>query len=171
MTPAADNIKIRDAGEDDLSALLALNEAVVPNVNSLDTEQFHDLCGQAAYFRVAVADGGRVPAAFLVGLTEQATYSSPNFLWFRTNYSRFAYVDRIAVAEAFRRRGLASALYDDFEAAFRAVRPMLACEVNLRPPNPASMDFHRRKGFTLAGSQVIDDGKKKVAMLVKILRD
>jgi predicted GNAT superfamily acetyltransferase len=60
-------------------------------------------------------------------------------------------------------------LYDDFETAFRHRVPLLACEVNLRPSNPASMEFHRRRGFIQAGSQVIDNGNKEVAMMVKQL--
>jgi len=31
------------------------------------------------------------------------------------------------------------------------------------------MEFHRRRGFRLVGSQLIDDGNKEVAMLVKEL--
>ena len=36
--------------------------------------------------------------AFLLAFDEASDYDSPNFLWFRERYPRFAYVDRIAVA-------------------------------------------------------------------------
>jgi predicted GNAT superfamily acetyltransferase len=121
---------------------------------------------EAAYFRVAVADSA--PAAFLIGLTPDADYQSLNFHWFCNKYARFAYIDRVAVSEAARRRGLGAALYRDFEHVF-ARCALLACEVNLRPANEASMEFHRRMGFQLVGSQTIDGGAKEVAMLIKNL--
>lgn len=161
-------IDIRDAVPADLPAVLALNEAAVPHVNSISLEQMADFREHAAYFRVATVDG--VIAAFLVGLTPEADYGSPNFRWFCRNYAEFGYIDRVAVAESARRLGLASALYDDFERHFDGRVPMLTCEVNLRPANAASMAFHLRRGFARVGSQEIDNGDKEVAMLVKGLR-
>lgn len=160
---------IREVAPGDLDAVLEMNEKAVPHVNSLRMEEMRELRNQSAYFRVAAAGGSGVPAAFLIGFTPDARYGSPNFLWFCRNYPSFAYIDRVAVAEDARRHGLASALYDDFERHFSGRFPMLACEVNLRPSNPASMEFHLRQGFRQAGSQVIDQGAKEVAMMVKAL--
>lgn len=160
---------IREPAPEELDAVLGLNESSVPHVNSLKVEQIRDLRDQAAYFRVAAAGDSGDVAAFLLGLTPDARYGSPNFLWFCRNYPAFAYIDRIAVAEHARRLGLASALYRDFERHFAGRFPMLACEVNLRPANPPSMEFHLRHGFRQVGSQVIDRGAKEVAMMVKPL--
>jgi uncharacterized protein len=160
---------IREVAPGELDAVLEMNEKAVPHVNSLQMEEMLELRNQSAYFRVAAAGGSGAPEAFLIGLTPDARYGSPNFLWFCRNYPSFAYIDRVAVAEDARRHGLASALYDDFERHFRARFPMLACEVNLRPSNPASMEFHLRQGFRQVGSQVIDQGAKEVAMMVKAL--
>jgi hypothetical protein len=160
--------EIRDATPADLPAVCVMNEAAVPHVNSLSAAAMQDLYEQAAWFRVAVR-ADECLSAFLIGLTPEARYDSPNFLWFRRNYPSFAYIDRIAVAADAKRNGLGTALYDDFEAAFRDRAPLLVCEVNLRPANPASMEFHRRRGFAQASSQVIDNGNKEVAMLVKRL--
>jgi hypothetical protein len=161
--------EIRDVTPGDLEAVLAMNESAVPHVNSLKIAEMHDLHDQAAYFRVAAAHDHGSISAFLVGLTPDAAYSSPNFLWFCRNYPAFAYIDRIAVAENARRHGLASALYGDFERYFAARFPLLACEINLRPSNPASMAFHLRRGFRQVGSQTIEQDKKEVAMMVKTL--
>lgn len=159
-------IVIRDVLPDELSIILAMNEAAVPHVNHIDLAQMQKFSAEAAYFRVALADGQ--PAAFLVGLRPDADYHSPNFRWFCAHYPDFAYIDRVAVSETARRRGLGAALYRDFEQIFaRCAR--LACEVNLRPANEASMEFHRRMGFEQVGSQTIDDGAKEVALLIKNL--
>lgn len=158
---------IRDVRPADLPTVLTMNEAAVPHVNSIDLTQMRKFADEAAYFRVALADDEL--AAFLVGLRPDADYHSPNFLWFRQRYDDFAYIDRVAVSEAARRRGLAAALYRDFEATFADCCPCLACEVNLRPANDASMQFHRRMGFEQVGAQTIDGGAKEVAMLIKRL--
>lgn len=161
------SIEIRDVADDELPALLAMNEASVPEVGSISLVRMKDFYDHAPYFRVALADDS--VAAFLVGLTPDAAYESPNFRWFCRKYESFAYIDRIAVSDRSRRRGLGSALYRDFESCFTGRVPRLACEVNLRPPNEPSMAFHRRHGFVQVGSQQLDAEDKEVAMLVKEL--
>lgn len=156
---------IRDVQSGDLEAVLALNEASVPHVNSVPMAQMEQFRREAAYFRVALVDGA--VAAYLVGLTPDADYGSLNFRWFKARYGDFAYVDRVAVAEHARRLRLGSALYEDFERHFAGRVPRLACEVNLRPPNEVSMAFHRRHGFEQVGEQAVDG--KIVAMMVKQL--
>ncbi|HEX7062261.1 MAG TPA: GNAT family N-acetyltransferase [Woeseiaceae bacterium] len=158
-------IGIRDVRPEELEAILALNEAAVPHVNSVPLAQLEKFRREAAYFRVAVV-GGRI-GGFLVGLTPEADYASPNFLWFRRRYAAFGYVDRVAIAEDARRFGLGSRLYADFEGHFRGHVPRLVCEVNLVPPNEPSMRFHERHGFAKVGEQAVDG--KIVAMLVKEL--
>ena len=46
-----------------------------------------------------------------------------------------------------------------------AARPLLACEVNEQPPNPASMAFHERFGFAAVGRQETEGGTKQVALM------
>lgn len=160
-------IEIRDVETADLEAVLALNEAAVPHVNSVPMAQMEKFRREAAYFRVALADG--TVAGYLVGLTPDADYESLNFRWFKQRYDDFGYVDRVAVADHARRLGLGSALYADFERHFTGRAPRLACEVNLKPPNEPSMRFHRRHGFVQVGEQPVDG--KIVAMLVKELQE
>lgn len=45
--------------------------------------------------------------------------------------------------------------------------PVLACEVNLDPPNPRSLEFHRRFGFEQVGMQKTEGGKKTVSLMTK----
>jgi uncharacterized protein len=78
-------------------------------------------------------------------------------------------VDRIAITGSARRLGLATALYEDFERRFASLAPLMACEVNLRPANDASMTFHLGRGFCRVGSQETEGGNKEVALLVRDL--
>ena len=109
------------------------------------------------------------PAAYLVGFRPGTAYTSPNYLWFCDRYDDFAYVDRVAVAGFARRTGIATQLYEDFARAMPPSVGMMTCEVNVRPPNDSSMDFHTRMGFRQVGSLASDDGEKEVAMLLKDL--
>ena len=159
---------IRDITRADLYAVLALNQSEVPHVGGLEMIALQDFQATAVYFRAATSDEGEI-LAFLVGLGPGADYASLNYRWFSERYEKFAYIDRIAVAENARRRGIAAALYEDFAEASRSWSPMLCCEVNLLPPNPGSMAFHERLGFSRAGTLETQGGAKKVALLVKDL--
>lgn len=150
---------------DGLDAILALNNAHASELSFLTPESLSALLGQAfRATRIGKAD------AFLIGLDQAAAYASPNFLWFRARHPRFAYVDRVAVAPGARGRGLARRLYADFfGAAFRAGHTLVACEVNRRPPNPASDAFHAALGFESVGEADIYAGERTVRYLVRRL--
>ncbi len=109
-------------------------------------------------------------AAFLLAFDQDADYDSPNYLWFRERYPRFVYVDRIVVAAAMRKRGLANRLYEDlFRAARVAGHERVVCEVNSDPPNPVSDAFHAALGFVEVGHAAIHGGAKTVRYLVRPL--
>jgi predicted GNAT superfamily acetyltransferase len=158
---------IRDVATADLDAVLSLNQSEVPHVGSLDLDKMRWYAANASYFRVATS--GDVLAAYLVGFRPGTTYTSPNYLWFCDRYDDFAYVDRVAVADFARRTGIATRLYADFAGSVPDSVEYMTCEVNVRPPNESSMDFHRRLGFEQVGSLVSGNGAKEVAMLLKIL--
>ena len=161
------HFEIVDVQWQQLPEVLALNEQEEPHVGKVDLGQMQWFATNAAYFRVAMS-GDRL-AAFLIGLRPGSLYQSPNYRWFSDRYKDFAYVDRVAVASAFRRHGLASQLYDDFAASVPASVTLMACEVNVRPANDESMRFHERLGFRQVGTQETENGAKEVALLVKSL--
>jgi len=159
---------IRDVEASDLDAVLGLNEAVVPAVNSLVPDQMRWFFDHAPYFRV-IDIGGQI-GSFLIGLRPGLGYASPNYRWFSERYDDFGYVDRVAVADHARRLGLASRLYSDFTASLPDSVTIMTCEVNIRPRNDGSMRFHERLGFERVGTQQIDEGRKEVALLAQQLR-
>ncbi|MDZ7668499.1 MAG: GNAT family N-acetyltransferase [Gammaproteobacteria bacterium] len=161
-------ITIAAAGDSDYAALLALNDAAVPHVNSIALAKLEHLHRQSAYLGVA-RDAAGAPAGFLLALTETADYDSMNFGYFQRSYARFLYVDRIVVGAAHRRLGVGAALYADLARQIPADCPLLTCEVNLRPPNPGSLAFHRQMGFEPLGEQDTEGGEKRVCLLAKRL--
>lgn len=160
---------IRRYREDDAEAVKALNAACVPEVGPLDDQRLAGFADWAPYFKVVELDGAIV--GLLVGLGEDAPYGSPNFGWFVERHPRFAYVDRVAVAEDHRGAGWGPALYRDFEAwAVDNQKPMLCAEVNVEPPNPRSLRFHEIYGFETVGQfEPTGSPDYRVAMVVKPL--
>src|ERR1700733_7631336 len=74
-------IAIRKVREHKLDSIFALNNAAGATILPLDAARIREFYEQAAYFRVAEADGHL--AGFLIALRENAAYDSPNFLWFQ----------------------------------------------------------------------------------------
>lgn len=161
-------ITIGAAGAADYPALLTLNDAAVPHVNSIPLAKLEHLHGQSSYLGVARDASGTV-AGFLLALAENAEYDSLNFGYFQRTYPRFVYVDRIVVSAEHRRLGVGAALYADLARRLAADCPVLTCEVNIRPPNPGSMAFHRQMGFEPVGEQNTEGGGKRVCLLAKRL--
>ncbi len=145
-------------------AALALNNAHAVELSWLERARFDVLIARAFY-------AGRISdQAFLLAFDQAADYDSPNFLWFRTRYLRFIYVDRIVVSSSARGQGHARRLYEDlFAATRRAGHDLIVCEVNSRPPNPASDAFHAALGFHEVGRAAIHDGRKAVRYLRRAL--
>lgn len=160
-------MQILDIAEADLDDVLALNEASLPHVSTMDLERTRWFAANAYYFRVA-----RIHeqfAGFLIGLRPGIDYGSENYRWFCDNYDDFGYIDRVAVDDAVRRQGVASRLYDDFADSLRGKVDVMTCEVNIRPPNESSMRYHELHGFRQVASQQTEGGTKEVAMMEKTL--
>ena len=152
------NFEIHAATPEDHEAILAINAEGVPGVSPLDHGKLSRLAAAADPLWVAV-EGGRV-AAYLIAFPPAADYEGACFLWFRERRPRSLYIDQVAVGSAWRRSGAASALYGALAAAAseRGLEE-LTCEVNLDPPNPQSMAFHRAQGFREVGELMVPDGR------------
>lgn len=152
-----------------IPAVHAMNEDALPHVNSVTSGYFLSQLDNGSYFRAVYAAGA--PVAFLLAMDETADYGSLNFLWFRSRYDRFVYIDRVVVSPTHRRAGLGGRLYADLEQWARGRTPRLACEVNIRPANDPSRRFHEELGFAPVGSQDTDGGRKTVSLMIRELRD
>ena len=161
-------MEIKPAEPGDYAAVLAMNEGALPHVSSLTKSEFSVLAGQCFYFGVAWVDAA--VAGFLMALRPGEAYQSLNYRWFCERYASFVYIDRIVVAPQFNGIGIGRALYADVERAARGVAPILTCEVNLNPPNPESVAFHKKLGFAEVGQLVADEGKL-VSLMVKAVSE
>lgn len=124
--------------------VLALNERDVDLLSPLDAERLTWIVARCAV-AVVVEDGAGV-LGFCLALEPGTDYDSDHYAWFSARHASFLYLDRIAVAERARRRGVGGRLYDACEAHAAPLGRML-CEVNVVPMNATSMAFHVSRGY------------------------
>ena len=161
----APQVRLRPAGPADEEWVLALNLAEEARLSPTDPARLAYLRSRAD--RLDVVEVDAVPVGFVVTFTPDADYDSANFRWFRQRYGdAFCYLDRIALLPTVRRRGVASRVYDELEAA-AATRGRMVLEVNLLPPNPGSLAFHTRRGYAEVGR--LGDEEHLVVLLTKDL--
>ena len=156
-------MKTRPVMPADFADVLALNEESVQYLSPLSLAQLSDLHRQSEFHRVVEA-GGRV-IAFILALRQGADYDSVNYRWFARRYADFLYVDRVVVSRDAHGGGAGSILYRHlFEHACRHGIPVVACEFDVEPPNPASERFHAKFGFVEVGRQSVAGGRKTVSL-------
>ena len=149
------DVRLRPAGREDEDAVLALNLAEEVSLTPMGRDRLAYLRHRADRFDVIEVDGDA--AGFVVTMPPGSDYDSSNYRWFSERYAgAFYYLDRIVLAPAVRRRGVAGRVYDELEAV-AAAYGRLALEVNLLPPNPASLAFHTRRGYVEVGRLGDDD--------------
>jgi predicted GNAT superfamily acetyltransferase len=160
---------IRDLSTADIDRLIELNNAAVPAVSPSDAVGMQRLLDLSA-LALAITDDAGTVLAFAILMTPGVDYESENYRFFQQRGTDFLYVDRIVVAESARNRGLGAELYRAvFDAARQQGRAEVTCEVNVDPPNPGSLRFHGRLGFTEVGRQETKGGSVTVALLAASL--
>ncbi|MBI1779128.1 MAG: GNAT family N-acetyltransferase [Proteobacteria bacterium] len=158
-----DHARIRPARAEDLPAILALNDAAIPHVSAIKQSPLDGPKAGENIFLAAIRD--ERPVGFLLAMTPDADYDSPNFLWFRERGRDLLYVDRIVVEPGLRGSGIGRRLYACAAAMAPKHLVRIGCEVNLQPPNPESLRFHTRIGFREVGRQAFVPGEKEVVYL------
>ncbi len=158
----------RDVADEDLDAVLSLNNQNVPALSPLDAPELARLVALTMVSLVAEVEGAF--AGFCMVMPPGVDYASLNYSWFSAHagdlgYGSFAYLDRIAVAPTARRLGVGRAFYERLSDELGGRVPVLFCEVNLRPRNDVSLAFHEAIGFREVGQQDTDGGNKRVSLL------
>jgi uncharacterized protein len=148
---------LRPMTDSDVPEVLRLNADHVELLSPMDADRLLELRGWASRADVILCDAQ--VAGFVLVFGPGSAYDSENYRWFSARFGpHFDYLDRIVIADRFRRRGLASAVYDAVEAA-AAPRGRLALEVNIDPPNAASLAFHRGRRYEEVG-RLGEDGHR-----------
>jgi uncharacterized protein len=158
-------LRLRELRPADWPATLALNAASVRELSELDEQRLAWIISLAE--RSLAVEHEHALAGFALAIAPDTDYDSENYRWFAARFEDFLYLDRIVVSHEMRRRGIATLLYEAMESAATPLQRMV-CEVNLQPPNPASLAFHRGRGYEEIG-RLRHDGGKLVALMSREL--
>lgn len=141
-------MEIRPLDDDDVDTVLALNQESISALAPMDAAALERFRRLTSLTRVCIIEGE--VAAFAIAYPPGTAYDSINYLWHGDRFDDFIYLDRIAVSSRFRRRGIASSLYDDIEQIAEAHTRMV-CEIYSDPPNTESIAFHLGRGYREVG--------------------
>jgi predicted GNAT superfamily acetyltransferase len=150
---------LRPLAAADLAAVLALNACHQPAVQLLDAATLRGLLEFPGHHLVAADANGEV-RGYLLAIASAADYHDTEISELRRRGSEpFLYICQVVVASAWRGAGIGRAFYTAAaEAARRQGVFQLCSDVNLEPPNPDSLAFHRRLGFVEIGRGTASNG-------------
>jgi predicted GNAT superfamily acetyltransferase len=143
---------VRNIESADLTRVLAINNANTPGVSELTLSELETDIKNCLHALAIDNEQGEV-CAFCITFAPDAPDAGANHRWFADRFESFVYLDRIAIDPTYQNLGLGVLLYQSVEQQMidSAQHSLLCCEVNLEPPNPGSLRFHHRIGFTEVG--------------------
>jgi len=128
-----------------------INQENIPEVGNVsEIEDFKVLVNCSEHTFVYKSE--EVIKAFVLCMREGNSYHSENYKYLSKLFPKFLYVDRIAVQENFRRKGIAKKIYSKVISTAKDNNLDVLCEVNTRPSNEPSLVFHEKMGFEEVGN-------------------
>ncbi len=139
-----------------LEKIFILNQENTPEVGSLSSiEHLRHLIKLSSHQFYVVKDNEI--KGFIICFREKSSYDSPNYKFFSNTESKFLYIDRIAIKDSFRRKGIGKSFYQLIEKIAISKEIPLCCEVNTFPENLISIKFHEDFGFKKIGNREYED--------------
>lgn len=156
---------LRPATASDVASIVDINNSGYPAVPLVHAEEIDALMRLSCMALIAEDDEG-IALGFVMAMDPGQDYDSENYVFFESRFTNHLYIDRIVLTEAARGLGVGSELYERvFQRAKDDGRERVTCEVNLEPPNPGSLRFHRRWGFEDVDTQSTKGGQVVVQLL------
>ena len=139
----------------DLDEIWNINQANIPEVGDVpNLERLEKLINWSSHIIVVRGDD---IAGFIILMREGQTYDSLNYEFFNSQNFPFLYVDRIAIKDGHRRKGLGRKIYEKTINIAKDLDISTCCEVNTIPRNVPSLAFHAGFGFKEVGTKDYDD--------------
>jgi len=162
---------VRNIVGTDVTRVLEINNANTPGVSELTLSELETDIKNCLHALAIDNEHGEV-CAFCITFAPDAPHAGVNHQWFAERYKSFVYLDRIAIDSNHQNRGLGALLHQTVEQRMleSAEHSLLCCEENLEPPNPGSLRFHKRIGFSEVGQHSPQQGYL-VSLLQKFIRD
>ena len=135
----------------DLKEILAINQANIPEVGNIDSiNRLNSLIDWSSHLIVVREEE---IAGFIILMRENQSYDSLNYEFFNSQGYPFLYIDRIAIKEEHRRKGLGQMIYSKTIQIAKEFNLPICCEVNTLPKNEPSLAFHDSFGFEDVGTK------------------
>ena len=139
-----------------LQDIYLINQDNVPAVGSLESiDKLKELLSISSYHSVLLLDKNVI--GFSICFREGTSYWSENYKYFTQGLKNFLYIDRIAIDQNYRREGLGKSMYKDIFSSASHENLRVTAEVNTKPKNQISLDFHNNMGFEQIGERQFDD--------------
>ena len=135
-----------------IKSIYKLNQKNTPEVGTLSSEEElkslikMSSCCFYVSFETAIV-------GFIICLREGSKYTSKNYNFFTNKFSKFLYIDRIAIESSYRRTGIGKKIYSEKELIASLNKIPMCCEVNTIPLNKVSINFHKNFGFDEIGQR------------------
>ncbi len=139
-----------------LQDIYLINQDNVPAVGSLESiDKMKELLSISSYHSVLLLNKNVI--GFSICFREGTSYWSENYKYFTQGLKSFLYIDRIAIDQNYRREGLGKSMYKDIFSSASHENLRVTAEVNTKPKNQISLDFHNNMGFEQIGERQFDD--------------
>ena len=139
----------------DLEEIWNINQENIPEVGDVpNLDRLKKLIDWSSHV-IVVRDNNI--AGFIILMREGQNYDSLNYKFFNSQSFPFLYVDRIAIKDGHRRKGLGRMIYEKTIDIAKDLDVSTCCEVNTIPRNDPSLAFHDTFGFREVGTKDYDD--------------
>ena len=129
-----------------LNEIYLLNQSNTPEVGSLDSVDHLQNLLQMSLLNLFVSNNEEM-IGFIICFKENSNYSSKNYKFFSKREKKFLYIDRVAIAEKYRRKGLGKILYNKLENLCIENKIPLCCEVNTSQQSGIFFSFDKVSKF------------------------
>ena len=139
----------------DLEEIWNINQENIPEVGDVQNlDRLKKLIDWSSHL-IVVRDNDI--SGFIILMREGQNYDSLNYKFFNSQSFPFLYVDRIAIKDGHRRKGLGRMIYEKTIDIAKDLDVSTCCEVNTIPRNDPSLAFHDTFGFREVGTKDYDD--------------
>ena len=139
----------------DLEEIWNINQENIPEVGDVpNLDRLKKLIDWSSHL-IVVRDNDI--SGFIILMREGQNYDSLNYKFFNSQSFPFLYVDRIAIKDGHRRKGLGRMIYEKTIDIAKDLDVSVCCEVNTIPRNDPSLAFHDTFGFREVGTKDYDD--------------
>ena len=139
----------------DLEEIWNINQENIPEVGDVpNLDRLNKLIDWSSHL-IVVRDNDI--SGFIILMREGQNYDSLNYEFFNSQSFPFLYVDRIAIKDGHRRKGLGRMIYEKTIDIAKDLDVSTCCEVNTIPRNDPSLAFHDTFGFREVGTKDYDD--------------